>query len=110
MNNPWLSIPLEEYEGHMALPDLGQAKMLSNEFEELLRTYSPVSAALIGCAGGNGFEEAHKAGVILGVSSVSISIRHTSQMPRRATPVRYRASNSIAPTLKETCRNCALSI
>jgi len=63
MNNPWLSIPLEEYEGHMALPDVGQAKMLSNEFEELLRTYSPVSAALIGCAGGNGFEEAHKAGV-----------------------------------------------
>ena len=23
MSNPWLSIPLEGYEGHMALPDVG---------------------------------------------------------------------------------------
>ncbi|MGB6351665.1 MAG: class I SAM-dependent methyltransferase, partial [Pseudolabrys sp.] len=51
------------YEGHMAMPDVGQAKMLANEFEELLKTYTPTSAALIGCAGGNGFEEAAKAGV-----------------------------------------------
>jgi len=61
MNNPWLMIPLEDYEGHMAMPDVGQAKMLANEFEELLKTYAPTSAALIGCAGGNGFEEAAKA-------------------------------------------------
>lgn len=63
MSNPWLSIPLADYEGHMALPDVGQAKMLANEFEELLQTYAPSSVALIGCAGGNGFEEAVKAGV-----------------------------------------------
>lgn len=44
----------------MASPDVGQAKMLANEFEELLKTYAPTSAALIGCAGGNGFEEAAK--------------------------------------------------
>jgi hypothetical protein len=24
MNNPWLTIPLEDYEGHMAMPDVGQ--------------------------------------------------------------------------------------
>ena len=63
MINPWLTIPLEDYEGHMALPYVGQAKMLVNEFEELLKTYAPTSAAVIGCAGGNGFEEAAKAGV-----------------------------------------------
>ncbi|HEX9200974.1 MAG TPA: hypothetical protein VF865_15545 [Acidobacteriaceae bacterium] len=63
MNNPWLTIPLEDYEGHMAMPDVGQAKMLANEFEELLKTYAPTSAALIGCAGGNGFEEAAKTGL-----------------------------------------------
>ena len=62
MNNPWLTIPLKNYEGHMALPDVGQAKMLAIEFDELLRTYAPISAALIGCAGGNGFEEAAMAG------------------------------------------------
>ena len=108
MKNPWLSIPLEDYEGHMALPDVRQAKMLSNEFEELLRTYSPLSAALIGCAGGNGFEEAHRAGVRCAVG-LDINPAYVAE-PRRAMPGRYRASNSIAPTLKETCRNCALSI
>jgi len=63
MSNPWLTIPLEDYEGHMAMPDVGQAKMLANEFEGLLKTYAPTSAALIGCAGGNGFEEAAKTGL-----------------------------------------------
>jgi SAM-dependent methyltransferase len=60
MNNPWLTMPLEDYEGHVAMREVGQAKMLSNEFEELLKTYAPTSAPLIGCAGGNGFEEALK--------------------------------------------------
>ena len=63
MNNPWLTIPLEDYEGHMDMPGVGQAKMLANEFGELLETYVPTSVAVIGCAGGNGFEEAIKAGV-----------------------------------------------
>lgn len=63
MSNPWLTIPLEDYEGHMAMPDVGQAEMLANEFEDLLKTYAPSSAALIGCAGGNGFEKAAEAGV-----------------------------------------------
>jgi hypothetical protein len=51
MNSPWKKIPLEDYEGHMAMPDVGQAKMLANEFEELLETYAPASAAIVGCAG-----------------------------------------------------------
>ena len=63
MSNPWLSIPLQDYEGHMALPHVGQAKMIANELEELLQTYMPTSVAIIGCAGGNGFEEASTAGV-----------------------------------------------
>jgi ubiquinone/menaquinone biosynthesis C-methylase UbiE len=63
MKNPWLTIPLNDYEGHMAMPDVGQAKMLANEFAELLKTYAPASTAIIGCAGGNGFDEAAIAGV-----------------------------------------------
>ncbi len=62
MSNPWLTIPLEEYEGHMSLPEVGQAKMLASELQELLGTYAPASIAMVGCAGGNGFEEAAKAG------------------------------------------------
>lgn len=63
MTNPWLTIPLADYEGHMALPDVGQAPMLASEFDGLLKAYSPASVALVGCAGGNGFEEAIRAGV-----------------------------------------------
>lgn len=63
MKNPWLTIPLDDYEGHMALPDVGQAEMLSDVLEALLGAYAPAAAAIIGCAGGNGFEAAAKAGV-----------------------------------------------
>lgn len=63
MTNPWLTIPLEDYEGHMALPDVGQAKMLADEFGLLLKNFAPNSVSLLGCAGGNGFAEAAQAGV-----------------------------------------------
>lgn len=40
----------------MALPHIAQAQMLAGEFESLLLHYSPKSIAVLGCAGGNGFE------------------------------------------------------
>jgi ubiquinone/menaquinone biosynthesis C-methylase UbiE len=57
-NNPWLEIPLDDYEGHMALPYVGQARLLSDIFGNVLDQYAPHSVALLGCAGGNGFEQA----------------------------------------------------
>ena len=57
MRNPWLEIPLEDYEGHMSLPSIGQAKMLADHFDLLIRQHSPRSVAIIGCAGGNGLEQ-----------------------------------------------------
>ncbi len=56
MRNPWLDIPLSDYEGHMALPYVAQAQLLSDLFAEALREFSPESVAILGCAGGNGFE------------------------------------------------------
>ena len=56
MRNPWLDIPLAEYEGHMALPEVGQAEMLADELEFAIRQHSPKSIAVLGCAGGNGFD------------------------------------------------------
>jgi SAM-dependent methyltransferase len=56
MRNPWLEIPLEDYEGHMSLPSIGQAQMLAEHFDSLIRQHSPASVAVIGCAGGNGLE------------------------------------------------------
>lgn len=29
MTNPWVAIPLADYEGHMASPAVGQAEMLA---------------------------------------------------------------------------------
>ncbi len=56
MKNPWLEIPLSDYEGHMALPEVGQATLLADIFADLLNRYQPNSVAVLGCAGGNGFE------------------------------------------------------
>jgi SAM-dependent methyltransferase len=54
--NPWLHIPLADYEGHMSLPDIAQAAMLAGELGALIARYRPSSVAVIGCAGGNGFD------------------------------------------------------
>jgi SAM-dependent methyltransferase len=54
--SPWLEIPLADYEGHMALPEIAQARMLADELESAVRVQEPSSVAIIGCSGGNGFE------------------------------------------------------
>lgn len=69
MRNPWLDIPLADYEAHMALPTVGQAQLIAHELDVLVRTHSPASVAIMGCAGGNGFDCAADIGVgrIVGV-------------------------------------------
>ncbi|NLC71486.1 MAG: class I SAM-dependent methyltransferase [Desulfuromonadaceae bacterium] len=57
MDTPWLDIPLADYEGHMSLSTIGQAQMLATLFAELLAEFSPPSVAVVGCAGGNGFDQ-----------------------------------------------------
>ena len=54
--NPWLTIPLSDYEAHMSLPGVAQAALLSDIFAEALAAVRPRSVAVVGCAGGNGFE------------------------------------------------------
>jgi SAM-dependent methyltransferase len=56
MRNPWLDIPLDDYEAHMALPYVGQAPLLRGLFEDALARREPRSVALLGCAGGNGLD------------------------------------------------------
>jgi len=56
MKNPWLDISLADYEGHMALPNVGQAQLLSDVFAVALGKYAPRSVAVLGCAGGNGLD------------------------------------------------------
>ncbi len=54
--NPWLSIDLADYEGHMSAPSVGQLEVLSDLFEEVLRYCRPESVAVLGVAGGNGLD------------------------------------------------------
>ncbi len=56
MKNPWHNIPLADYESHMALPDVAQAQLLADVFADSLDKYLPQSVAVLGCAGGNGFD------------------------------------------------------
>ncbi|MEY4729470.1 MAG: hypothetical protein RL020_628 [Pseudomonadota bacterium] len=56
MQNPWLTIPIADYEAHMASAPITQAQMLASQFESALKRYQPKSVAVFGCAGGNGFE------------------------------------------------------
>ena len=69
MNNPWLDIPLADYEAHMLLPNVGQAQLLSDIFASALEELAPKSVAVLGCAGGNGFDRisAQKIERIVGV-------------------------------------------
>ena len=55
-NNPWLEIPLDEYEGHMRAPGVEQLGVLSELFASALATSQPRSIAVLGIAGGNGLE------------------------------------------------------
>jgi hypothetical protein len=54
--NPWTHIALPDYEGHMALPAIGQAAMLAEEFQRAVAESQPRTVTLLGCAGGNGLE------------------------------------------------------
>ena len=56
MKNPWLDIPLSDYEAHMALPAVAQAALLRDVFAEAVRAHDPRSLLVVGCAGGNGFD------------------------------------------------------
>lgn len=54
--NPWLSIPASDYEGHMSAPAVKQAQFLSHALEDLLSRFEPSSIVVPGCTTGNGFE------------------------------------------------------
>jgi hypothetical protein len=49
--SPWLDIPLDDYEGHMSLPTVGQAAMIADLLGRAIMRWSPARIAVIGCAG-----------------------------------------------------------
>jgi len=65
--NPWLAVPLADYEAHMALPQVGQAELLANVLADAVRSHAPRSVAVLGCAGGNGFDRVPPGTRLVGV-------------------------------------------
>jgi len=56
MSNPWLTVPLSDYERHMSSARVGQLRVLSDLFGEAVRRCRPESLAILGIAGGNGLD------------------------------------------------------
>ncbi len=56
MGNPWLEVPLADYENHMNSAGVEQSAALSELFADALAHCQPESVAVIGIAGGNGLE------------------------------------------------------
>ena len=54
--NPWLRIPLGDYEGHMALPEVAQSQLLATTLHRVVNRFQPRSLAILCAAGGNGLE------------------------------------------------------
>src|SRR5436305_1198864 len=82
MSNPWLSIPLEDYEGHMDSPSVQQSTALAGLFKRALDQYLPCSVAVLGIAGGNGLEQIDCAATKRTVG-VDINQRYLDEVERR---------------------------
>jgi len=82
MSNPWLSIPLEDYEGHMGSPGVQQLTVLAELFKRALDYCLPESIAVLGVAGGNGLEQIHCAATKR-IVGVDINQRYLDEVQRR---------------------------
>ncbi|MBP3888018.1 MAG: class I SAM-dependent methyltransferase [Cellulosilyticum sp.] len=56
MKNPWEIVQLDDYENHMALPNVGQLQALSQIMKRQFNQYHIQTVAIWGVAGGNGLE------------------------------------------------------
>jgi ubiquinone/menaquinone biosynthesis C-methylase UbiE len=52
--NPWLKIPLSDYENHMK--QIGQAQMINDVFKKFYVRHRPQKILYLGASGGNGLE------------------------------------------------------
>jgi hypothetical protein len=82
MSNPWLSIPLEDYEGHMGSAGVQQLRILAELFKRALDRCLPESVAVLGIAGGNGLELIDCASTKR-IVGVDINQRYLDEVQRR---------------------------
>src|SRR4051794_1807102 len=82
MSNPWLDIPLDDYEGHMASAEVSQLPVLSELFQCALDYCRPESVAVLGVAGGNGLEQIDPS-VTKRIAGIDINQRYLDEVERR---------------------------
>ena len=80
MTNPWLGIPLEDYEGHMR--EVQQLAALAELFQHALDRRRPESVAVLGVAGGNGLEQIDPS-VTKRIVGVDLNQRYLDEVRRR---------------------------
>lgn len=97
MSNPWLAVPLAEYEQHMGSVEVRQLAALSDLFAEAIARCRPHSVAVLGIAGGNGLDRID--------SSVSTRIVGLDLNPHYLEAVRQRYSH--LPGLELHCVDLA---
>jgi Zn-dependent alcohol dehydrogenase len=82
VSNPWLSIPLTDYEGHMGSAVVQQLSALSELFKQVVERCRPTSVAILGVAGGNGLEHL-SATSVRRVVGVDINSQYLDETRRR---------------------------
>ena len=87
MVNPWLNIPVADYEGHMGSPNVDQLSFLAGTFKETLEHHDCDTVALLWCATGNGLKHV-KRGFTRRVTAVDIN-------PEYLEILRQRYGNSV---------------
>lgn len=80
--NPWLAIPLADYEQHMAMPDIAQAQLLGDQLQRLVEVHRPQSLAVLGVAGGNGLERLN-ASIVKRVVAVDVNPTYVGSCQQR---------------------------
>jgi hypothetical protein len=82
MSNPWLDIPLRDYEGHMDSAEVGQLHALTQPFKCALDRCRPESVAVLGIAGGNGLEQIDRS-ITKRIVGVDINQQYLNEVKRR---------------------------
>jgi hypothetical protein len=82
MSNPWLSILLEDYEGHMGSPGVQQLTVPAELFKCALDYRLQESVSVLAVAGGNGLEQIDNAATKR-IVGVDINERYLNEVQRR---------------------------
>ena len=82
MSNPWLTLPLDDYENHMKAKEVQQLGVLSDLFREVLAAKKPTSVAILGVAGGNGIEHVDQ-GITKRIVGVDLNPRYLDTVHER---------------------------